>query len=276
MRLVLTEGEKVVLSAVVALPAQGVYEVVAHLGSTVCRLLFRFVEEFSLSLWSKLIAVGAVGRSVSILESLVRLLAILGTFFAAFGPAFSRSLLFLLYGEKWVATDAPSLLSVYCIYVALMGVNGVCEAFYRASATDIHLSRLWKVQCVFSVISVGASYLLSGVCGLGVAGLILSSGFVMCLRIVFCLRFASGFDGFDVLRCCPSPAVLASACVSFIAACASESVLFPSGVHPLWRDMAMHIGVGVVICAGHIAVVYVAEKPLISEARSLLKSEKQE
>ena len=274
MRLVLTEGEKVVLSYSTVLAEQGVYEVVSHLGSTVCRLLFKFVEEFALNLWSKLVAVGAVEQSVALLQTLIRFLAILGTFFACFGPAYSRSLLFLLYGKKWVSTGAPELLAIYCVYVALMGVNGVCEAFYRAAAKDDHLSLLWKVQCLFSVVSVATSVVLTGTVGLGVAGLVLSSMIVMCLRIAFCLHFAQTFPSFKVQNAVPSWQVLLSGALSFVAVSYSEQRNFPKSSEPDWKALFIHIACGVVVCAVHIGCIAVYERHVLTALRDMFKAKK--
>eukprot|EP01063_Lacrimia_lanifica_P023055 TRINITY_DN30557_c0_g1_i1.p1 TRINITY_DN30557_c0_g1~~TRINITY_DN30557_c0_g1_i1.p1 ORF type:complete len:540 (+),score=193.53 TRINITY_DN30557_c0_g1_i1:54-1673(+) len=273
MRLVLQEAEKVVLSSVAPLAEQGVFQVVSHLGGMLCRLLFRFIEESSLAIWSKLVSIGALEESQRVLVVLLRFLCLLGFIFCAFGPAYSHSLLFILYGTKWTATDGPEVLAAYCLYLSLMGINGSSEAFNRAAATDAHLQRLWKVQCVFSCVSVALSVLSTTQLGLGLVGLVWSSSVVMCLRTAFCLHYARSFlPSFRVRDCIPAPSVVAATAGAFVATKASQRQFFPRESNDV-KAMAMHIAVGAVIFLAYLGVVYKAERRLFGEMRSVLRGE---
>jgi hypothetical protein len=33
-----------------------------------------------------------------------------------------------MYGDKWAATQAPDVLSVYCLYVLLLAMNGELQS----------------------------------------------------------------------------------------------------------------------------------------------------
>ena len=52
----------------------------------------------------------------------------------SFGPAYTYLLLRLLYGLRWSETEAPRALATYCVYILLLAVNGILEAFVHAVA----------------------------------------------------------------------------------------------------------------------------------------------
>ena len=54
----------------------------------------------------------------------------------AFGPAYTYMLLRLVYGQRWSETEAPRALAVYCLYILLLAVNGILEAFVHAVANS--------------------------------------------------------------------------------------------------------------------------------------------
>ena len=43
-------------------------------------------------------------------------------------------LLRLVYGQRWSETEAPRALAIYCMYILLLAVNGILEAFVHAVA----------------------------------------------------------------------------------------------------------------------------------------------
>ena len=51
----------------------------------------------------------------------------MGLVFVAFGANYTNLLIYLLLGNKWGETAAPSVLSWYCLYVLMMGINGITE-----------------------------------------------------------------------------------------------------------------------------------------------------
>lgn len=57
-----------------------------------------------------------------------------GLLAVAFGPAYTYMLLRVVYGQRWSETEAPRALAVYCLYILLLAVNGILEAFVHAVA----------------------------------------------------------------------------------------------------------------------------------------------
>ena len=62
--------------------------------------------------------------------------ALAGLMAVAFGPPYTYMLLRLVYGQRWSETEAPRALAVYCLYILLMAVNGILEAFVHAVANS--------------------------------------------------------------------------------------------------------------------------------------------
>ncbi|KAG5460026.1 MAG: Rft protein-domain-containing protein, partial [Olpidium bornovanus] len=136
-------------------------------GSLVVRILFQPLEETGRMMFSKLLgplqqpslslppaSEPPKPRSLSSQEAQLvitaaRLLAnsmkfhiILGLAFVGLATNHTGALIDLLVGPKWSReTDAPATLAAYCLYVPLMGVNGIAEAFVQAVASERELTR---------------------------------------------------------------------------------------------------------------------------------------
>ncbi len=61
------------------------------------------------------------------LAALIRGMALVGALSAAFGPSYAYTVLRLAYGQRWSATEAPSALAAYSLYIPLLAVNGILE-----------------------------------------------------------------------------------------------------------------------------------------------------
>lgn len=93
-------------------------------------------------------------QRTQLLAALVRGAALVGGLAAAFGPAFSYTLLRLAYGQRWSETQAPAVLAAYSSYILLVAINGILEV--RAlphlnaahAAEDSAHSRLLHVRVV--------------------------------------------------------------------------------------------------------------------------------
>ena len=127
---VLTEGERLVLVRLAPLEDQGVFALVSNLGSLVARLVLQPLEEVTFASYSAAAAAGPLElAALARLHALLRGACIFGLAFVSFGPAYSRLLLHLLYGEAWSAgTAAPRLLAAYCAHVCAMAINGAPAA----------------------------------------------------------------------------------------------------------------------------------------------------
>jgi len=197
-KLLLQEGEKMVMMTFrMAATDQAIYSLVFNLGSLVVRFVFLPVEESAYATYGKLNDIaqrqGSSGKTEISLLSLVavmtRVMSLIGMVFVTFGPSYSHLLLHLLYGNKWSNEfEAAPTLGVYCMFVGVVAVNGITEAFVHAvgDQADVRMFNGWLF--LFSAVHLGTSVALFD---LGAIGLILANCISMSLRIVVSVRFIS-------------------------------------------------------------------------------------
>lgn len=129
--------------------------------------------------------------AVNVYNAVTKLMFLFGLFFVSFGPSFSFFLLDFLYSSKVSSTDAPKVMSYYCLFVFTMAVNGVTEAFAHAVATPSELSFFNMAMFFFSAIYILLALLL--ISYFKTIGLILSNCINMSLRMAFSIYFTHGF-----------------------------------------------------------------------------------
>ena len=178
---------------------------------------------------------------------LQKLMSIVGLIFVCFGPGYAFILLDLLYGSRISSHGGPSLLSCYCFHVAVVGLNGVSEAFVHASSSPTQLTRFnWLLVC-FSLTQMTLSSL--AIVFVGTQGLILVGSLVMAVRIGFSIVYISQWCSehsisFHLQQVTPSPVVLSVFAFSFLGTQFSR-IFFPitSALND-WPNTLAHVGVG--------------------------------
>lgn len=252
----------------------------------VARILFHPLEETSRALFSKHLTNTEKfeDRSILVQESrdLVSMLfqfnIVLGAFFVFFGTNYTHTLLEILYSKG--RSEGPRILSVYCLYVPFMGINGVSEAFLQAVGNasvllsqTVYLSICW----VFLFI---ASYILLTVLELGSVGLVIANILNLLLRIIFSTYFIYTFfnnnPGKDLKKFKLESFFVGnfSVWISFIVSwCITRK--FDFGIDSV-RIMVSHVVVGGICCGICVFMLYRSERykliPRIHKYVKLMKS----
>ncbi|KAI7886932.1 Rft-1-domain-containing protein [Lichtheimia hyalospora FSU 10163] len=280
---VLTEGDKMLISAICSDNDQGIYAFVVNYGSLIVRILFQPLEETTRTLFSKLLSNGDKNKSsmqtaANVLLMTLRGHMLLGLLFTCFATNYTATLIDLLVGKEWsIHRNAPAVLSVYCMYVPIMGVNGVTEGFVQAVATKKDLSRLSYYMIGFSACFMVAGYIFMHVLDLGAIGLVLANMVNLSIRIAYSWNYISCYFGdtipqLRIRNWFPSKSTIVAFMVAWGITRWSEQIVGWSTL----QQKAIHIGIGG-LCALIVAGITVwKEKSWIRDIKQLARSRKKE
>ncbi|KAF9435683.1 Oligosaccharide translocation protein rft1 [Entomortierella beljakovae] len=314
---VLTEGDKMLMTGFTTETDQGIYAFVLNYGSLIARILFQPMEEISRTLFSKLLSDiipastqsstsetkseasvnthnlteaqrGNLVLSRNLLLTIMKFHILLGSVFIAFGTHYTATLIDLVVGRYWSQTFAPAVLSLYCWYVPIMGINGITEAVVQAVASEKELGILSYWMVGFSAIFCGTGAFLMGVMGLGAKGIVLANCVNLSVRIAWSMWFLSGYYGryipvesnqgkhsrFSFVpwqNIIPQPLVIAAFGAAYAITAASEQYIGWSSLY----NKAMHLGVGVATFATVMGVVFVKEKQFIRDIQNIVRQRRQ-
>lgn len=213
----LTEGDKLLISAFATLEDQGTYALSANYGGLIARMLFRPIEDSSRNLFAKLCASPTnpntaadqekkpnpnpsntpnLPRAAQTLHTLLHLYTLLSLPLLTLGPTLFPLLLHLTAGPHWTShPTASAVLATYSYCIPLLALNGVSEAFVAATASTAQLQRQSIWMGFFSAGFAVSAYVFLRVLGMGARGLVWANCVNMGLRVGFNLRFAKGYFG---------------------------------------------------------------------------------
>lgn len=298
---VLTEGDRIVLTALVGTYDAGVYAMASSYGGMASRLLFQPLEENGRLLFSNKHAFivkakeekKEIGNLVDDLEwaycTLVKFVLYIGLIFAAFAYNYTSVLLRLLAGATWGSNvEAAEALSAFCVYTAFMALNGMTEAFvYSVADSGREVGSLALahgfVGFVFYVLA--PLLVLHRDFGLGgTVGLVAANGLCMVLRSMYSLHFAhshfSRYRGMRlksrlefVAKLLPKFPIICSFIISFLIAHQSR-ILFMDGQNlPLLSmDTASHLGIGISCFIFTSCLIYTLEKDFGRSLRAMVSN----
>lgn len=208
---VLTQGDTFLVSVLSDPQSQGVYALANNYGGLLARLVFQPIEESSRNYFSKLLSLtsssaakeeadekGAsskvrVQKAQADLQALLKFYVLLSVVVVAIGPYAAPLLVQIVAGPRWSGSGAGSVLARYCLYIPLLAVNGVAEAFVSSVATksEVHRQSLW--MGVFSLAFAMAGFVSLRILDLGAVGLVYANGMNMLCRIIWSGAFVSRY-----------------------------------------------------------------------------------
>ncbi|XP_053324645.1 protein RFT1 homolog [Spea bombifrons] len=278
LKQILTEGERYVMTFlnVLSFGDQGVYDIVNNLGSLVARFVFLPIEESFYVYFSKILERGKTIRSQQkeeissaseVLESLLKLVTLIGLIIVAFGYAYSQLALDIYGGSMLSGGTGPVLLRFFSLYVLLLAINGVTECFTFAAMSKEEVDRYNYVMLGLSVSFLGLSYYMS--LWLGSVGFILANCFNMGLRIVhsvlYIRRYYKGSPYQPLSGLLPSTAAVCMLAISTALTGYSEVALCCDGG---WPFRLAHVAVGALCLLLTLGAIVLSETKLTTFIRS--------
>ncbi|KAI3322356.1 Rft-1-domain-containing protein [Xylariaceae sp. AK1471] len=210
---VLTQGDTFLVSILSDPRSQGVYALANNYGSLLARLVFQPIEESSRNYFSKLLSSSSkssledkksedkttakteIHRARTDLQALLKFYVLLSVVVVSIGPYAAPLLVQIVAGPRWSGSGAGGVLARYCLYIPLLAVNGVAEAFVSSVATksEVHRQSLW--MGLFSLAFAIAGFASLRILDLGAAGLVYANAINMLCRIVWSGAFISQYFG---------------------------------------------------------------------------------
>lgn len=200
----LTEGDRIVLTLLGSSYDRGVYGMASSIGGIASRMLLQPVEENARLLFgrlgSELESAERIHRSnkLETLQrtyiTLIKMVLYFGLVFASLGSNYTSILLRILAGSTWGSNeDATAALSAFCIYTALLALNGTTEAFvYGVASTYKDVGMLSTVHAAVTVTAFGiVAPILVG--WYGTVGLVGANCLAMALRSLYSISFAAAY-----------------------------------------------------------------------------------
>ncbi|KAF9136748.1 Oligosaccharide translocation protein rft1 [Mortierella sp. GBA39] len=322
---ILTEGDKMMMAKFANEKAQGEYAFVVNYGSLIARILFQPMEEISRTLFSRLLSDISPGSTPSgnknttsennsngttstsrtltdtqqdnlvlsrnLLLTIMQFHVLLGLVFIAFGTHYTATLIDLVVGRYWsTLTNAPQVLSLYCYYVPIMGLNGITEAVVQAVASEKELGVLSYWMIGFSAVFCSTGAFLMGALNLKAEGIVLANCVNLIMRIIWSMWFLSGYYGRYIpiagkssaavkegvlarftyvpwQNIVPRPTVLVAFGAAFVLTATTEQWIGWEGLY----NKAVHLGIGVAAFVVVMGVVFVTEKQFLRDIQSIVR-----
>nr|CAG8513782.1 10222_t:CDS:2 [Entrophospora candida] len=292
---VLTEGDKMLITWLSNPNDQGIYAIVVNYGSLIVRILFQPVEETGRTLFSKLLSDSGddddiknkrsiknykIFYALDILLIIIKFHIFLGLFFIGFATNYTGTLIDLLIGPSWSNLSTPLVLSVYCLYIPIMGINGITEAFVAAVATEETLKILNYWLILFSAGFVGAGIFFMKILSTGAVGLIFANMFNLSMRIIWSWNFIRNYflnkcesneeknliqQKLSIFNILPNSSVILSFIISWF-------ITYLSNLYIGWDTFEAkikHISVGLTFMNVVIGIIYLKEKKYIEDVLKL-------
>uniref|UniRef100_A0A674JQC1 Protein RFT1 homolog n=1 Tax=Terrapene triunguis TaxID=2587831 RepID=A0A674JQC1_9SAUR len=255
---------------------EGVYDIVNNLGSLVARFIFLPIEESFYIFFAKVLERGTdvklqkqddIAMAAAVLESLLKLVLLVGLSITVFGYAYSQLALDIYGGSMLSSGSGPSLLRCYSLYVLLLAVNGVTECFTFASMCKEEVDRFNFVMLALSFTFLCVSYFLTQ--WQGSVGFILANCFNMSIRIAHSIHYIDNYFKESSYR--PLKGLLLSPSLIFVYIISGVVTVFSEVFlccDKGWLARLIHITVGALCFAATLITIFFTETKLINFVRT--------
>ncbi|KAG1659674.1 Protein RFT1 [Nymphon striatum] len=252
---------------------EGIYDVVNNLGSLAARFIFAPIEESSYLFFTQMVPRGfkpsekdskhsKVSLAASVLEHLVKMMTLLSITILTFGYFYSPLLLHIYGGIKLSSGIGPTLLRFHCLYIVLLAINGITEAFVFASMTQKEVDQYNHKMVLFAIIFITLSLCFTS--WFGSVGFILANCGNMCLRIAHSLYYIHFYykktSHKPIKGLLPSLPVIFAYCMDFVILWILQRTLPPEFT---FKASVLFIFCGMLCLSATLVLIALTEKSLI-------------
>lgn len=304
MKLMLTEGDRIVLTAYSGAYDAGIYSMVSSYGGMLSRIIFQPLEENGRLLFSKEHSeivkqdkkrTEQLDTLHKIYSTLMRLVILIGLLCSTFGSNYTTVLLKLLAGPTWGSNrKASDALSAFCWYVSIMSLNGMSEAFvYGVAGSTSEVGSLTITHAVIGVVFyIIAPMMMSRNATTygGTIGLLIANSLCMLLRSVYSVYFASRYftkhrgssneNIFTMFRnVLPNPLTISSFICAYLVTRASKTFIYQNNNETAAPDLLSlatlyHLSVGILTLAMWCLSFYYSEKQFRCTLKDMIQHKK--
>lgn len=147
-KLLLTQGDALLLSVLAPLASQGAFALVSNYGGLLARLVFQPVEESNRNTFGRLLSTntseGNTSAALGHLAVTLRVYSLASLPVLVLAPPLLPALTPLILAARWRNEETVALLQSYIYYLPLTALNGILDAFVTSVATpkQLHLQSL--------------------------------------------------------------------------------------------------------------------------------------
>ncbi|KHJ92801.1 Rft protein [Oesophagostomum dentatum] len=204
LKQLMTDGSAYVMTftELLSLKSQAVYDAVEKVGSLVARIVLTPLEEMCFAYFSNNINKNSkvFTKSTDSHDSLVEnfsvtlhVASVVGIVVSVFGIPYSPLAVFLYGGHLLYDNGGAVLLSLYCIYLSVMAVNGITECFAMASMSNAQVFSHGGFLFISAIAHLVLSFVLCSY--LTASGFIIANAVNMIFRIGYSWRHIKSFLG---------------------------------------------------------------------------------
>ncbi|CAJ0602147.1 unnamed protein product [Cylicocyclus nassatus] len=256
LKQLMTDGSAYVMTftQLLSLKDQAVYDAVEKVGSLVARIVLAPLEEMCFAYFSNTINkntktfVKSIDSQESLIDNFSTTLhaaSVIGIVVTVFGVPYSPLAVFLYGGHLLYDNGGAVLLSLYCVYLSVMAVNGITECFAMASMNNAQVFSHGGFLFVSAFAHLFLSFILCSY--LNASGFIIANAVNMLFRIGYSWRHISSFLG-DRTPSFTTIMPTFSTCVFlFFSLMATLITLLVFGSTPGLSHTLAHVGVGGVL-----------------------------
>ncbi|XGW27744.1 hypothetical protein V3C99_007938 [Haemonchus contortus] len=252
----MTDGSAYVMTftELLSLKSQAVYDAVEKVGSLVARIVLAPLEEMCFAYFSNTVNQSSkvFSKNTDSHDTLVQnfyivlhVACVAGIVVSVFGIPYSPLAVYLYGGHLLYDNGGAVLLSLYCVYLSILAVNGITECFAMATMSNSQVFSHGGFLLVSAIAHLMVTFTLCTY--MKAAGFIVANAINMLVRVAYSWRHIRNFLGDRTPSVSSILPTFSTFVFLFFALMATLFTLLVFGSTPGLSHMAAHLAIGGVL-----------------------------